>query len=235
MIIETPKKPASKPAEDLSRFRPDMPNIPGVNDVSASSVEAARRRKQIAKIGGLSAVALLAVVAVLWWAKSASRRAVFSDAEMPGTTETSPASAAQQGTSSVEAPKPIATAEELGKTWSAKKFVFVKPFTHESVNAIVIRLPGKGLWAFSLQEPYGHCGLEFETDLGKLANQYKFRATHPMVVNPCNNTIYDPTKVGPLSNGVWARGEIVQGTGLRPPLSINVLEKDQSIVADRME
>jgi hypothetical protein len=111
----------------------------------------------------------------------------------------------------------------------------VKPFSHEKVEAIAVRLPGKGFWGFALQEPFGRCKLEFVTDLGKLANQYGYRSSHPMVVNPCNNTIYDPLQVGPLGNGVWVRGQIVKGGGLRPPMSIDVLEKGQSIVADRME
>ena len=100
---------------------------------------------------------------------------------------------------------------------------------------MVIRLPGGGLWAFSLQEPYGKCELEFVTDLGRLATQYGYRASHPMVVNPCNNTVYDPLKVGSLGGNVWVRGEIVQGGGLRPPLAIDVRVSGHSIIADRIE
>jgi hypothetical protein len=127
-----------------------------------------------------------------------------------------------------------ATAEQLSKPWASKQFNFVKPFTRENVSAIVIRLPGGGLWAFALQEPYGRCELEFVTDLPRLAKQYRYRANHPMVANPCNGTIYDPLKVGEFG-GVWIRGEIVQGGGLRPPISINVKLNGHSITADRME
>ena len=56
-----------------------------------------------------------------------------------------------------------------------------------------------------------------------------------MVVNPCNSTVYDPLKVGPLGDNTWARGEVVQGSGLRPPLSIDVVVRGHSIFADRME
>ncbi len=91
------------------------------------------------------------------------------------------------------------------------------------------------MWAFALQEPYGKCSLEYLADTGLLASKYNFQASHPMVVNPCNNTVYDPLKVGPLGDNTWARGEVVQGSALRPPLSIDVVVRGHPIVADRME
>jgi hypothetical protein len=71
--------------------------------------------------------------------------------------------------------------------------------------------------------------------LQRLAKEYGYRASHPMVASRCTSTLYDPLKVGPLGGDVWARGEIVQGSGLRPPISIEVEEKGSSIVADRIE
>ena len=181
-------------------------------------------------------MAILATLAVLWRVKSASSRGASASAEMPEAAVAPPATAIQAPTSPVsDGPTIVAPAEELAKPWSSKTFVFVKPFSRENVDAIAIRLPGKGLWGFALQEPFGRCTLEFVTDLHKLANQYGYRASHPMVVNPCNNTIYDPLQAGPLGNGVWVRGEIVKGGGLRPPMSIDVVEKGKSIIADRME
>jgi len=56
-----------------------------------------------------------------------------------------------------------------------------------------------------------------------------------MVASPCTNTVYDPLKVGALGGNVWVRGEIVQGGSLRPPISIDVVEKGSSIIADRIE
>ena len=129
----------------------------------------------------------------------------------------------------------VGTTDELSQPWSSKKFVFVKPFSRESVKAVAVRLPTGELWAFSLQDPYGRCDLEFVTDLGKLASQYGYKATHPMVGSPCDGTVYDPLKVGPLGSNIWARGEIVKGSALRPPLSIDVKVNDRSIVADNME
>jgi hypothetical protein len=42
-------------------------------------------------------------------------------------------------------------------------------------------------------------------------------------------------KVGEIGNNVFVRGEIVHGSGLRPPTSIDVVEKGSSIIADRIE
>jgi hypothetical protein len=56
-----------------------------------------------------------------------------------------------------------------------------------------------------------------------------------MVVSPCDSTVYDPLKVGPLGGNTWARGEIVQGNSLRPPISIDVKVSGGSIIADSIE
>jgi hypothetical protein len=238
MDTETPNKPASKPPESFDRFHPEMPQIPGVSNAHDPAPPSGdgQKGKQAAQIAGLAAVALLVVIAILWRVKSARHPGASDGADVPGASAASPAAAKPAPPTPIkEGPIVIATAEELAKPWSAKKFVFMKPFTRETVDAIAIRLPGKKLWGFALQEPFGHCTLELVTDLHKLANQYGYRASHPMVVNPCNNTIYDPLQVGPLGNGVWVRGQIVQGADLRPPMSIDMVEKGQSIIADRME
>jgi hypothetical protein len=226
-----PDKPAT---HKFDRFHPEMPNIPGVGKATPSARAAQTRRR--AQIGGIIAAVLLIGIAVLWWIKSTrtanqstNSEAMLTESSAPVPSPPLPAAPAH------EALTVAATVEELSKPWAAKTFTFVKPFTNENVKALVIRLPGGGLWAFSLQEPYGRCGLEFVTDLGKLADQYGYRAGHPMVVNPCNNTLYDPLKVGPLGGDVWARGEIVQGAGLRPPFAIDVRVSGHSIIADRIE
>jgi hypothetical protein len=56
-----------------------------------------------------------------------------------------------------------------------------------------------------------------------------------MVVSPCDRTVYDPLKVGSLGGNTWTRGEIVQGSGLRPPISIEVIVSGHSIIADNIE
>ncbi len=229
MPVESPNKSANPPPEKNDRFRAEMPHIPGVGNLrlSASTSASKVNAKRLLQIGGLAAFVLLIGGVFLWRVKSAPRGA----AESP-----SPEAAAAL---SVPPPAPpasvAATAEELAKPWSAKQFTFVKPLTHEKVDAMVIRLPGGRLWAFSLLEAYGHCDLKFVTDLGELAKQYGYRASHPMVASPCSSTVYDPLKVSALSGDVFVRGEIVQGGALRPPISIDVIEKDRTILADRME
>jgi hypothetical protein len=56
-----------------------------------------------------------------------------------------------------------------------------------------------------------------------------------MVVSPCDGTVYDPLKVSALPGNTFVRGEIVQGSGLRPPISINVKVRGRTILADRIE
>jgi hypothetical protein len=234
-------KSSAKPSNKFDPFHPDMPQIPGVSDThlrtprNASSAQARR----FTQIGGVVAAAVVIGVAILLWVNRAPRRAAESSAAGTTATEASTPSASPPApipaTPASQGPTVAATVEELSKPWASKTFNFVKPFTHENVHAIVIRLPGKGLWAFALQEPYGRCELEFVTDLPRLARQYGYRASHPMVANPCNNTIYDPLKFRTVGSGVWVRGEIVHGGGLRPPIAINVQVRGNSIIADRME
>lgn len=248
MPTEIPKKsPAAPTAKDanksadksFNRFRPEMPKIPGVESARMPAPvrpNDSNTQRFFLILG--SAVAVVAIVAaIFWWVKTAERKSVNFDSAEPALAEPAalppssptPADPAQAG------PVATLTVDQLPTPWTSKKFVFVKPLTHENIDAMVIRLPGGGLWAFAVQEPYGKCDLEFVSDIGQLASKYGFHASHPMVVNPCNNTVYDPLKIGPLAGSTWARGEIVQGSGLRPPLSIDIVVKGHSIIADRME
>lgn len=241
MPVDPTIKSSAKTPDNLDRFRPEMPNIPGVSHAPPSASASASRAnpKRIAQIGGLAAGALLIGLAALWLVKnprhtppeSPSTETPAAEPSLPGLPPTAPSNAKLTSEGSTIA----ATAQELAKPWSSKKFTFIKPFTRENVDAMVIRLPGGVLWAFGIQEPYGKCELEYVTDLGQLAKQYGYRASHPMVVNPCNSTVYDPMKASPLGGDVWVRGEIVQGAGLRPPMAINVQANGDSIIADRME
>jgi hypothetical protein len=241
MPVEPTNKSPSKPPDKLDEFHPEMPQIPGVRNArpSAATTASNANKRRLVQIGGLAAAVLLIGVTILWWVESARHRAPESSpTETPATESSVPAPSPTESSPSTlttEGSTIAATAEDLVKPWSAKKFTFRKSFTRENVNAMVIRLPGGGLWAFALQEPYGRCELEFVTDLDQMAKQYGYRASHPMVANPCNSTVYDPLKVGPLGGEVWARGEIVQGAGLRPPISINVQVSGNSIIADRIE
>jgi hypothetical protein len=240
MPVDSPTKSPSAPAEQpaapkFDAYHPEMPQIPGVNKVPGSPQGAGRG--PFAQIGGIIIAVLVVGIAILWWFKSMRRtpaevpvpEEATVDSTMPAPFVPPPTSPDRQG------PTVAATVEELSKPWASKKFAFVKPLTNETVDAIVIKLPGGGLWAFSLKEPYGQCEMEFVTDLGRLATEFGYRAGHPMVVNSCNKTVYDPLKVGPLGGNVWVRGEIVQGVGLRPPIAIDVKVSGNSIIADSIE
>ena len=236
-VAEKPaaSKPTSNSTPKFDAFHPEMPQIPGLNQTPGKAAWPDMSRS--ARIGGIVAAVLVIGFALLWGIKVALRPATDSSTRDETIAESStpaPAFPAPSAPGS-EGLTVAATVEELSKPWSAKKFTFVKPFTGGSVDAIVIRLPGGGLWAISLQEPYGRCELEYVTDLGRLETQFGYHAGHPMVVNPCNQTVYDPLKIGSLGGNVLARGEIVKGRGLRPPISINVQVKGQSIIADGIE
>lgn len=118
--------------------------------------------------------------------------------------------------------------------WSAKRFLFRNPLTSETVPAMVVRLPGGGYWGFSLREPYGSCDMEFVTDLEKLQSYYNFRANHPMVGDPCDRSVFDLAEYGTAPSGL-VRGEVAQGTAIRPPLAIEIRTNGDKVQAVRME
>jgi hypothetical protein len=237
---KTPDAPPDKPVETkFDPFRPEMPHIPGVGPDSrqARSGFSGVNSQLLLQIGGIAVAVVLIGALMFWWFKSKSRgtgESASSDTEVaeqaaPTPPLPNPVAAIHDG------PTVAATVDELSKPWASKKFTFVKPVTQENIDAIVIRLPSGGLWAFSLQGPYGRCELEFVTDLATLASKYRFNASHPMVVDPCESTVYDPLKVGALGGNTWVRGEIVQGSSLRPPIAIDVKVRGHSIIADSIE
>ena len=216
-------------------FQPEMPNIPGVSDGShhAKRGLSPQDSQKPLQIAGAVIVVVLAGAIFFWWSRSKPRGV------NPAPTEETVEQTAPPPPPPIapvhDGPTVAATVDELSKPWSAKKFTFIKPITQENISAIVIRLPGEGLWAFSLQGPFGRCELEFVTDLPTLASKYRFKATHPMVVNPCDSTVYDPLKVGDVGGSTWVRGQIVQGSSLRPPISIDVKARGRFIVAEGIE
>ena len=244
-IVKTPDSPPENLEKNqFNRFQPEMPRIPGVSDGSRRPEPGFNRpgsnygNNRLPQIVVISAAALLICAAVIWWSKSKSRGPNTASINPEISEETSPVPVANISTPIQpvhEGPTVAGTIDELSKPWAAKQFNFVKPITHENIDAMVVRLPGGDLWAFSLQAPYGTCKLEFVTDLAALASAYRFRAVHPMVVNPCDSTVFDPLKVGTLDGNTWARGQIVQGGSLRPPIAIDVKVSGRSIVAEGIE
>ncbi len=236
MISEPPHKIAGKaPDAPFDPFRPDMPHIPGLGGLrpTVSAQATGPDFERVAKIGAVILAVLVVCIAIVWGIKSVPRRAADSGAAQTLSSHAG-ATSAPLAVPAVT-PAVAATVEELDKPWTAKKFVFVKPVTRENVDALVIRIPGNTLWAFALREPFGRCQLEFVKDTARIAKEYGYRATHPMVVNPCSRTVFDPMEIGSLGGGVWVRGEIVHGGDFRPPISIHLRSVGHSIIADRIE
>jgi hypothetical protein len=137
----------------------------------------------------------------------------------------------------------VATVEEMAKPWSSKQFFIRNTISGVDVPGILIRLPGgspsraSGYWAFAADAPYGNCRLEYITNLPRLRTEYGFAAAkHPMVVNPCTQTVFDPVKTTALpGTGGIVGGAIVQGPDLRPPLSIEIRVRGKEIAAIRTE
>jgi hypothetical protein len=227
------------PVTSPHRFHTEMPNIPGLQ-----RHESAQPKTLSQLILMLLALAVVATIGGFgWWHLRTSFSKTHSSA---GAAEAFPAAptalaAARPPAPPSAGPGAIATVEEMQKPWSAKKFTFVKPDTLENVPAMVVRLPGipgdqsGAYWAFSLAAPFGSCSLVYVTDLNDLATRFNYSASHPMVVEPCDGTLFDPLQMGMISTGAWVRGEVQQGPGIRPPLSIRIQVKGQALVADRME
>src|SRR6202044_2846702 len=167
---------------------------------------------------GVVAVCLIAV----WWLHGTTAKESNTGSETTAPTTTT----VDSKPSPIPEPLPvgpgeIATTSELAKDWSARKFIFRDPLTSREVPAMVVRLPGGVYWGFSLVEPYGSCEMEFVTDMEKLRTDYGFRASHPMVGDPCNRAVFDLTRYGSGPVGL-VRGEIAHGAAVRPPMAIEI-------------
>lgn len=213
----------------LDPFKPQQPVIPGV-PIAKSSKKAGLRSRFLWP--GVAAGAVIVIGAsIAWWHSSSAKQAPPPEVEAP-------ADPVPMKTRPVErlpiAPGEIATTKELSKAWSAKRFLFRDPGTADEMPAIAVRLPGGELWGVSLRTPYGTCDLEYVTDLEKLRTQYQFPANHPMIVDPCTQTVYDLMRYGSGKKGL-VRGEIVRGRAIRPPIAIEIITRGNHVVADRME
>jgi len=217
----------------LDPFKPPMPRIPGVPERPRQ----AHPRTWLWVCGSVGVLAVGAGIA--WWTLRSSHAAPSAkpEQEVPASTNSAPAApAAGPRDGRLE----VATIEELSRPWSYKRFAFGKRLTDEMVPAIVVRLPGgigktaQSYWAFSLEAPFTHCQLEYVTDLTKIARDYGYRAEQPMVVSPCDFTVYDPLGYASVA-GAWVRGQVVQGPGVRPPFAIEVRVEGNRILATQME
>jgi len=222
----------------MDRFRTEMPHIPGVSGSGSQVSTAVNPGAKL--VIGLLAVLLVVFVGARWavrFGRVQPRVEQQPQIEVPSAAP-DPSTLMPHAT---DADPGIAEVNEMAKPWSSKEFYFRGRVSGGDIPAVLVRLPGGsaaqagGYWAFSLNSPYGNCKLEYITDLKKLKTDYDFRATHPMVGNPCSRTVFDPLRMSSLRGNVFARGGIVQGSDLRPPLSVEIQVRGKDILAVRAE
>lgn len=221
-----------------TRFKTDVPQIPGVS-VRTAGVQAGFKPVRMVAFLGALVFCLLA----LRWVMRPQTPAAAPATPPPQIDVPPPATDASAALPhATESAPGIASIEEMAPAWAARDFFYKNRASGENVPALVVRLPigspgqAASYWAFSMLAPFGNCRLEYVTDVGKLRTDYGYRAAkHPMVGNPCSRTVFDPLKMMSMPGRVWVRGAIVQGSDLRPPLSIEVEIRGKQILAARME
>jgi hypothetical protein len=221
------------------RFNADMPKIPGVIGAAAREEQERTRTNWGRAAVAISALLVLGSAGALLMTRTTHHESsatvpVFQPGSAPAELPARPATSMAGGNE-------IGTIDQLATPWSAKKFTYTRPLNQEHLPAIAIRLPeGNGrtaasFWVILLKAPFGQCQLEYVSDVKEIASRFGFTASHPMVADSCSNTLYDPTRMGTLPNGSWARGEIVQGSGFRPPMQIEVRLEGNKLIAGRSE
>ncbi len=238
--VEAPLKPqtlADNVAPPKTRFSAEMPNIPGVTGAAAQE-EQARARTNWGR-AAVAVAALLVLGSVGAWLMTRTTHHE-SEAAAP-VLQPSPAVDELPAVPRAATSNEIGTIEQFATSWSARKFIYTRPLNGQQVPAIAIRLPGStghtagSYWVILLKSPFGNCPLEYITDAKELSSRFGFSASHPMIADACSNTLYDPTRMGTLPNGSWARGEIVQGSGYRPPLQIEIRLDGDKLISVRSE
>jgi hypothetical protein len=221
------------------RFKTEMPEIPGVSGPGARPPGANPALKLVI---GLLALLLVVFVGARWALRPRHVEPRLSE-QQPRIEVPSPApDPSTLIPHATDADPGIADVSEMAKPWTSKEFFIRNRLTDENIAGVLIRLStgsptqASGYWAFAKNSPYGNCQLEFITDLGKLKNEYGLKsANHPMVGNPCTQTVFDPLKITNLPGGIWVRGAIAQGSDLRPPLGIEIKVAGKTIQAVRTE
>lgn len=221
------------------RFKTEMPQIPGVSAPGAHSSVAEGPSANLL-VGGLLALLVLVFLGTRWALHPRSAETKVAD-QQPQIEVPSPAPDPNTLLPhATDASPGIAETEEMAKPWSSKEF-FMRS-RGANIRGMLIRLPigsasqTSAYWAFSQNSPFGNCRLEYVTDLAKLRSDYGYRAAkHPMVGNPCSRAVFDPLRMSNLPGNVFVRGGIVQGSDLRPPLSIEVRVRGKDILAIRAE
>jgi hypothetical protein len=234
----------------LDPFKPQQPRIPGVPASASQEKPASSRPPAVEHIPGQTesgvrrlwvplVVAGVLIIAIAAFLRNRISSHESDQASLTAAAVTPPNPMAAPASKNAEnlpvAPGEVATTDELAKAWSARRFQFRNQATGELTPAMVVRLPGGEYWGFSLREAFGTCDLEYVTDLAALQTNYNFSADHPMVVDPCNHSVFDLLRYGTTPSGTLVRGEIEQGGAIRPPIAIEIREEGNEIRAVRME
>jgi hypothetical protein len=221
-----------------SRFKPDMPQIPGV----APPPKPPRRNPLLPLILGFTVVGFLILLSIRWLTHSRNVEPVR--VEPPAQIEVPPPPPDPSASlpHADERNPVIANISDFSAPWSSADFFVKNRLTDENIPAIIVRLPGgsaaspNGYWAFSRKAPYGSCQLEYINNLDKLRTDYGYKAArHPLVGNPCSRTLFDPLKTTSLPGDIWTRGGIVQGSDIRPPFGVEIRIQGRQILAIRSE
>ncbi len=238
----------------IDPFKPQQPSIPGVvartegakpepaedSPENAAAVPSEvpvshAAQPKIILIVLAAAVVVFLVGGLIVWGKISSNKPmpVSADASVPTEAAAPPV---QTQSSEPVGPGVIGSVSELAKPWASKRFQYRSFVSGQPQPAMVVHLPHGEYWGFSLVEPFGNCQLELVTDMEKLRADYGYRADHPMVGNPCNHTVYDLLRYGGgASSDDLVRGVIVQGSGIRPPMAIEIKVQGNNVVAGRSE
>jgi hypothetical protein len=247
------KPPEDKPAFDpFKPAEPVLPGVPAKKPAGAAAAAAPARASAIDPVwlAGGAGIALVVFLLAWWVMRPSQPEPAPAASAAPPVTEPAPSLPAAQPAAEPDKPPPpppvilnslpgeVATVEELKQPWDSKKFLL--NLVTGRTQALLIRLPGgsprnaSAYWGLLMQAPYGRCELEYITDLQKLTDDYGFRASHPMVGDPCSRSVFDPTRYGSIG-GVMARGEVVQGTAIRPPLGVQIAVQGNKLMALRTE
>jgi serine/threonine-protein kinase len=242
-----PSRPRLIPAPSTAAVHPRAETgkpIPGVYSGPPSKLNVATV-KRLATIG-----ACLALAAVLGSYAIKTIQGIHQPgSDAPAARQDSASSTPPDSAKTDSAPKPlyasqsnpeIATVNELAQPWSSRKFFYRSLTESKYVPGLIVRLPGsaaqaKSYWAFSLEAPFNQCQFEFLDDLAKISSDYGFAAKHPMVVNPCSHSVFDPLQLKEVSGNIMVRGAIVQGHDVRPPYAIDVKVAGNQIQVVAME
>jgi hypothetical protein len=224
-----------------ARFKPEMPEIPGVHSTSASSKPP---RLSPFLLLGIAALVLGLLIIVGVRLLSHHRPAEQVKAGPPAQIDVPPPPPDPDASlpHSTDANRVIGGIADFQKPWSFADFFIRNAVSGEDVPATIVRLPSgspsqpTAYWAFSRKAIYGTCQLEYIRDLDKLRQEYGYKsATHPLVGNPCTRVLFDPLKTTNLPGNLWIRGAIIQGSDIRPPIGVEIQIQGKNVLATRTE